>query len=154
MIRVNSGLAFISGAGTSDLYLVLCRTGEAGPDGISALVVPKDTPGLSFGKPEKKLGWHSQPTAMVILEDATVPVANRLGEEGEGFKYFMLTLDGSPASSGVQIPVNPGTYNADETLLSGYTFTGYSGDCDENGDTTVALGESKTCTLSNAPSTT
>ncbi|MDX1575550.1 MAG: acyl-CoA dehydrogenase family protein, partial [Kiloniellales bacterium] len=82
--RLTGTKAFISGAGTSDLYLVLCRTGGEGPDGISALVVPKDTTGLSFGKPEKKLGWHSQPTAMVILEDAPVPVANRLGAEGEG----------------------------------------------------------------------
>jgi len=77
--RLTGRKAFISGAGTSDLYLVLCRTGGAGPDGISALLVPKDTPGLSFGKPERKMGWHSQPTAVVILEDAPVPLANRLG---------------------------------------------------------------------------
>ena len=97
---LNGTKAFISGAGTSDLYLVLCRTGGEGPDGISALLVPKDTPGLSFGKPEKKMGWHSQPTAMVILEDATVPVANRLGAEGEGFKIAMMGLDGGRVNIG------------------------------------------------------
>jgi alkylation response protein AidB-like acyl-CoA dehydrogenase len=83
---LNGTKAFISGAGASDLYVVMCRTGQDGPKGISSLVVPKDTPGLSFGKPEKKLGWHSQPTAAVIFEDARVPVANRLGAEGEGFR--------------------------------------------------------------------
>jgi alkylation response protein AidB-like acyl-CoA dehydrogenase len=98
--RLTGTKAFISGAGTSDLYLVLCRTGGHGPDGISALVVPKDTHGLSFGKQERKLGWHSQPTAMVILEDATVPVANRLGEEGEGFKIAMMGLDGGRVNIG------------------------------------------------------
>jgi alkylation response protein AidB-like acyl-CoA dehydrogenase len=98
--RLTGTKAFISGAGTSDLYLVLCRTGEAGPDGISALVVPKDTPGLGFGEQERKLGWHSQPTAMVILEDAPVPVANRLGAEGEGFKIAMMGLDGGRVNIG------------------------------------------------------
>lgn len=98
--RLTGSKAFISGAGTSDLYLVLCRTGGAGPDGISALLVPKDTPGLSFGKPERKMGWHSQPTAMVILEDAPVPLANRLGAEGEGFKIAMMGLDGGRVNIG------------------------------------------------------
>ena len=98
--RLTGTKAFISGAGTSDLYLVFCRTGGEGPDGVSALLVPKDTPGLSFGKPEKKLGWHSQPTATVILEDAPVPVANRLGVEGEGFKIAMMGLDGGRLNIG------------------------------------------------------
>ncbi len=75
---LNGTKAFISGAGASDLYLVMCRTGGEGPKGISALLVPKDTEGLSFGKPEKKMGWHSQPTAMVILEDARVTTRQRL----------------------------------------------------------------------------
>lgn len=91
---VNGSKAFISGGGTSDVYVVMVRTGSDGPKGISALVVEKGTPGLSFGKKERKLGWNSQPTAMVILEDARVPVANRLGAEGEGFKFAMSGLDG------------------------------------------------------------
>jgi hypothetical protein len=91
---LNGSKAFISGGGASDVYLVMCRTGGPDAEGISAVVVPKDTPGLSFGKQEKKLGWNSQPTAAVIFEDARVPVANRLGEEGEGFKFAMMGLDG------------------------------------------------------------
>jgi hypothetical protein len=91
---LNGSKAFISGGGASDVYLVMCRTGGPGAEGVSALIVPKDTPGLSFGKKEKKLGWNSQPTAAVIFEDARVPVANRLGEEGEGFKFAMMGLDG------------------------------------------------------------
>ncbi len=86
--------AFISGAGVSDVYVVMARTGEAGPRGISCIVVEKGTPGLSFGAPEKKLGWKSQPTAMVIFESCRVPVANRVGAEGEGFKIAMAGLDG------------------------------------------------------------
>ena len=97
---LNGTKAFISGGGASDLYVVMCRTGGEGPKGISTLVVPKDTPGLSFGKQEKKLGWHSQPTAMVIFEDARVPVANRLGEEGDGFKIAMAGLDGGRVNIG------------------------------------------------------
>ncbi len=91
---LNGTKAFISGGGVSDVYVVMCRTGGEGAKGISALVVPKKTAGLSFGKKEKKLGWHSQPTAMVIFEDARVPVANRLAEEGDGFKIAMMGLDG------------------------------------------------------------
>jgi hypothetical protein len=86
--------AFISGAGEADLYLVMCRTGGPGPAGISAILVEKGTPGLSFGKPEEKLGWHSQPTAMVILEGCRVPMRNRIGAEGQGFKIAMRGLDG------------------------------------------------------------
>ena len=91
---LNGSKAFISGGGASDVYVVMCRTGEEGPKGISTLVVPKDTEGLSFGKKERKLGWNSQPTAMVIFENARVPAANRLGEEGDGFKIAMMGLDG------------------------------------------------------------
>jgi len=91
---LNGAKAFISGGGASEVYLVMCRTGGPGAEGISALVVPKDTAGLSFGKKEKKLGWNSQPTAAVVFEDARVPVANRLGEEGEGFGFAMQGLDG------------------------------------------------------------
>ena len=91
---LNGSKAFISGGGSSDIYVVMCRTGGEGAKGISTLVVPKDTPGLSFGRKEEKLGWNSQPTAAVIFENARVPVANRLGEEGDGFKIAMMGLDG------------------------------------------------------------
>ncbi|WP_119678598.1 isobutyryl-CoA dehydrogenase [Indioceanicola profundi] len=91
---LNGSKAFISGAGATDLYAVMCRTGGPGPKGISTIIVEKGTPGLSFGKKEKKMGWNSQPTATVILEDCRVPVANRLGEEGDGFKFAMKGLDG------------------------------------------------------------
>jgi alkylation response protein AidB-like acyl-CoA dehydrogenase len=91
---LDGGKAFISGAGRSDLYLVMARSGGAGPKGISAFLVEAGTPGLSFGKQEKKLGWNSQPTAMVNFENCRVPAAQRLGEEGDGFKIAMMGLDG------------------------------------------------------------
>ncbi len=91
---VNGQKAFISGGGVSDVYVTMVRTGGEGAGGISCLVVDKDTPGLSFGAQEKKLGWRSQPTAMVNFEDCRVPLANRLGAEGEGFKIAMQGLDG------------------------------------------------------------
>jgi alkylation response protein AidB-like acyl-CoA dehydrogenase len=91
---LNGTKAFISGGSVSDLYVTMVRTGDAGAKGISCLVVEKGAPGLSFGKKERKLGWNTQPTAMVIFEDCRVPVANRLGEEGDGFKIAMMGLDG------------------------------------------------------------
>lgn len=72
----------------------MCRTGDDGPGGISTLIVPRDTPGLSFGAEERKMGWNAQPTAMVNFEDARVPAANRIGTEGDGFKFAMAGLDG------------------------------------------------------------
>jgi alkylation response protein AidB-like acyl-CoA dehydrogenase len=92
--------AFISGGGRSDLYVVMVRTGEAGPRGISCLVVENGTPGLSFGKQEKKLGWHTQPTAAVNFAECRVPAANRLGAEGEGFAIAMMGLDGGRLNIG------------------------------------------------------
>ena len=86
--------AFISGGGVSDIYVCMVRTGGAGPKGISCIVVEKGTPGLSFGAQEKKLGWKSQPTAMVMFENCRVPAANLIGNEGEGFKIAMAGLDG------------------------------------------------------------
>ena len=92
--------AFISGGGVSDIYVVMARTGEAGPRGISCIVVEKGTPGLSFGAQEKKLGWKSQPTAMVMFENCRVPAANRIGAEGQGFKIAMAGLDGGRLNIG------------------------------------------------------
>ncbi|HEY7298253.1 MAG TPA: acyl-CoA dehydrogenase family protein [Xanthobacteraceae bacterium] len=86
--------AFISGGGASDVHLVMARTGEDGPHGISCFVVEKGTPGLSFGAQEKKLGWHSQPTAMVTFENCRIPAENRVGMEGQGFKIALAALDG------------------------------------------------------------
>lgn len=91
---LNGSKAFISGAGTSDVYVVMARTGEAGPKGISAFVVDLGTPGLSFGAQEKKMGWNSQPTAIVSFDDCRIPAANLLGKEGDGFRYAMMGLDG------------------------------------------------------------
>nr|WP_315026049.1 acyl-CoA dehydrogenase family protein [Brevundimonas diminuta] len=91
---LNGAKAFISGAGTSDVYVVMVRTGGEGPKGVSTIVVEKDTPGLSFGANEKKMGWNAQPTAVVSFDDCRVPVANLVGEEGAGFKYAMAGLDG------------------------------------------------------------
>jgi len=91
---LNGAKQFISGAGSSDLYLVMARTGEDGPGGISAFLVPKDTPGLSFGANEHKMGWNAQPTRAVILEDARIPATALLGQEGMGFKFAMKGLDG------------------------------------------------------------
>jgi alkylation response protein AidB-like acyl-CoA dehydrogenase len=91
---INGSKAFISGGGVSDLYVCMVRTGGAGPKGISCIAVEKGTPGLSFGAQEKKLGWKSQPTAMVNFENCRVPAANLIGKEGDGFKIAMAGLDG------------------------------------------------------------
>ena len=91
---LNGSKAFISGAGYSDLYVAMVRTGDAGAGGVSCFLIEKDTPGLSFGANERKMGWNSQPTAQVIFEDCRVPVENLLGEEGDGFKFAMKGLDG------------------------------------------------------------
>jgi alkylation response protein AidB-like acyl-CoA dehydrogenase len=97
---INGSKAFISGAGASDLYVLMCRTGDDGPKGVSTLVVEKDTPGLSFGANERKMGWNSQPTAVVSFEDCRVPVENRLGEEGQGFSFAMQGLNGGRINIG------------------------------------------------------
>jgi alkylation response protein AidB-like acyl-CoA dehydrogenase len=92
--------AFISGGGRSDIYVVMARTGEAGPRGISCIVVEKGAKGLSYGAQEKKLGWKTQPTAMVMFENCRVPAANLIGKEGEGFKIAMAGLDGGRLNIG------------------------------------------------------
>jgi len=91
---INGSKAFISGAGFSDLYVLMCRTGEDGPKGVSTILVEDKTKGLSFGKLEDKMGWRAQPTAIVSFDNCKVPVENRIGPEGEGFKYAMKGLDG------------------------------------------------------------
>ncbi|MET3724047.1 acyl-CoA dehydrogenase family protein [Sphingomonas trueperi] len=91
---------FISGGGANDLYVTMVRTGEDGPKGISALVIEKDMPGVSFGAQERKLGWHSQPTAQVNFDSVRVPVENLIGSEGEGFRIAMMGLDGGRLNIG------------------------------------------------------
>ncbi|GAA0451254.1 MULTISPECIES: acyl-CoA dehydrogenase family protein [Sphingomonas] len=91
---------FISGAGENDVYLVMARTGEEGPRGISCFVVEKEMPGVSFGAQERKLGWHSQPTAQVNLDGVRVPAENLVGQEGEGFRFAMMGLDGGRLNIG------------------------------------------------------
>ncbi|KAI3430470.1 hypothetical protein D9Q98_005065 [Chlorella vulgaris] len=97
---LNGAKAFISGGGVSDVYLVMARTGQAGPKGISAFLVEKGTPGLSFGKPELKLGWNAQPTTAVVFDDVRVGDDSRVGQEGEGFKIAMQALDGGRINIG------------------------------------------------------
>jgi hypothetical protein len=97
---LNGTKAFISGGGSSDIYVAMVRTGDSGPKGISCLVVEKGAKGLAFGKKEEKLGWHSQPTAAVIFDDCRVPVANRIGKEGDGFSIAMMGLDGGRLNIG------------------------------------------------------
>ena len=97
---LNGTKAFISGGGYADVYVCMVRTGGPGAGGISCIAVERDAPGLSFGAQEKKLGWHSQPTAMVIFEDCRVPAENLLGAEGQGFKIAMAGLDGGRINIG------------------------------------------------------
>ncbi|MEL4069425.1 isobutyryl-CoA dehydrogenase [Ochrobactrum sp. GPK 3] len=97
---INGAKQFISGAGETDIYVTMVRTGEDGPKGISTLVVPKDAPGLSFGANEYKMGWNCQPTRTVIFDNCRVPAENRLGDEGTGFKIAMAGLDGGRLNIG------------------------------------------------------
>ncbi len=97
---INGTKQFISGAGSSAWYVVMARTQDTGSHGITAVVVPDGTPGLSFGAEEKKMGWRSQPTRQVVLEDVRVPVSNRLGEEGDGFMIAMKGLNGGRVNIG------------------------------------------------------
>lgn len=97
---VNGTKQFISGAGVNDIYVTMVRTGGPGPKGISCLVVEKDMDGVSFGAKERKLGWNASPTAQVILDNVKVPVANRVGAEGDGFRFAMAGLDGGRLNIG------------------------------------------------------
>ena len=97
---LNGSKQFISGAGTSDFYFVFGRTGEDGAHGVSAFAVMSDTPGLSFGADERKMGWNAQPTRQVIFDNAEIPAENLIGKEGEGFKFAMSGLDGGRINIG------------------------------------------------------
>ena len=97
---LNGTKTFISGAGWSDIYVVMARTSDDGARGISCFVVEKGTAGLSFGVNEKKMGWNAQPTAQVIFEDCRIPASNRVGAEGEGFRFAMSGLDGGRINIG------------------------------------------------------
>ncbi|GLQ06458.1 acyl-CoA dehydrogenase family protein [Sneathiella chinensis] len=97
---IDGGKAFISGGGRSDVYVTMVRTGDEGAGGISCIVIPNDTPGLSFGAQERKMGWNSQPTAQVLFDGCRVPVENLVGKEGEGFKIAMMGLDGGRLNIG------------------------------------------------------
>ncbi|HEX8421377.1 MAG TPA: acyl-CoA dehydrogenase family protein [Sphingomonas sp.] len=97
---VTGSKQFISGAGENEVYVTMVRTGEEGPKGISALVIEKDMPGVSFGANERKLGWHSQPTAQVIFDGVRVPGENLVGGLGEGFRIAMMGLDGGRLNIG------------------------------------------------------
>jgi alkylation response protein AidB-like acyl-CoA dehydrogenase len=97
---LNGTKQFISGAGAADFYFVFARTGDAGPGGISAFAVLKDTPGLGFGANERKMGWNAQPTRQLIFEDCRVPAENRVGVEGQGFRFAMSGLDGGRINIG------------------------------------------------------
>ncbi len=97
---VSGSKAFISGGGENEIYVTMVRTGEDGPKGISCLIIEKDMPGVSFGAQEKKLGWHSQPTAQVNFDEVRVPVENLVGGEGEGFRIAMMGLDGGRLNIG------------------------------------------------------
>ena len=97
---LNGAKQFISGAGTSDFYFLFARTSDDGAKGISAFVIEKDAPGLNFGADERKMGWNAQPTRQVILDNCEVPAANRVGEEGEGFRFAMSGLDGGRINIG------------------------------------------------------
>ncbi len=97
---LNGTKQFISGGGVNDIYAVMVRTGQDGPKGVSCVIVEKGAEGLSFGAPEKKLGWNASPTAQVIFDNVRVPVSNRVGEEGDGFKFAMAGLDGGRVNIG------------------------------------------------------
>ena len=97
---VNGTKQFISGAGVNDIYVTMVRTGVDGPKGVSCLVIEKDVEGVSFGAPERKLGWHASPTAQVIFDNVRVPVENRVGAEGDGFRFAMMGLDGGRLNIG------------------------------------------------------
>jgi len=122
---LNGTKAFISGAGHTDLYLAMCRTGGDGPKGVSAMLIENGTPGLSFGAEERKMGWRAQPTAQVQFDDCKLPADHLLGEEGKGFRYAMAGLDGgrlniaASALGGAQAALNAAVIYAKERKAFG-----------------------------------
>ena len=128
---LNGTKAFISGGGYSDVYIVMCRTGEAGPNGITALLVETGAEGLSFGAPEDKMGWRAQPTAQVQFDDCKISSSNLLGDEGHGFRYAMAGLDGgrlniaASALGGAQSALNATLDYMNERKAFGKTINQY-----------------------------
>jgi len=128
---LNGSKAFISGGGYADLYLVMCRTGDPGPKGISAILVENGAAGLSFGANEHKMGWRAQPTAQVQFDDCAVPAENLLGKEGAGFSYAMQGLDGGRLNiaacslGGAQAALNAALRYAGERKAFGRTLDGF-----------------------------
>jgi len=128
---VSGTKSFISGGDYSDLYVVMCRTGDETPRGISALMVETGTTGLGFGAQEMKMGWRGQPTAQVILDDCQLPSENLLGDEGAGFKYAMMGLDGgrlniaAAALGGAQAALNKALAYTGERKAFGKTIDSF-----------------------------
>lgn len=128
---LNGSKQFISGAGTSDVYVIMARTGDDGARGVSAFVVPKDTPGLSFGANEKKMGWKSQPTRQVVLDNVRIPESYRIGEEGHGFRFAMAGLDGGRLNiaacslGGAQLALDKAVEYAKERQQFGKPLAGF-----------------------------
>lgn len=126
--RLTGTKSFISGGGYSDLYVVMCRTGDDGPKGVSSIIVEHGAEGLSFGGLERKMGWRGQPTAQVILEDCAIASENLLGEEGAGFRYAMMGLDGgrlniaAAALGGAQSALNKALIYAGERQAFGQSI--------------------------------
>lgn len=112
---INGVKQFISGAGAAAVYVVMARTADTGSHGISAILVPDGTPGLSFGALEKKMGWHAQPTRQVIFEDVRVPATNRLAEENDGFGIAMNALNGGRLNIGA-CSLGGGQWALDKTV--------------------------------------
>ena len=128
---LNGSKQFISGAGTSDVYVVMARTSDEGARGVSAFVIPKDTPGLGFGANEKKMGWKSQPTRQVTFDNVRIPAKYRIGEEGHGFRFAMAGLDGGRLNiaacslGGAQLALDKAVEYAKERQQFGKPLAGF-----------------------------
>ena len=147
--RVNGTKSFISGGAFSDIYLTMVRTGEAGPHGISALLVEKNTKGLSFGSNEEKMGWKSQPTAQVIFDDCCISFDQLLGEENKGFIYAMRGLDGgrlnfaAAALGGAQTALNIAKNYIKERQAFGKRLSDFQGLQFKVADMEIAINSSR-----------
>ncbi|MDG2354787.1 MAG: acyl-CoA dehydrogenase family protein [Paracoccaceae bacterium] len=148
--KLNGSKAFISGGNFSDFYLSMVRTGGIGPKGISAVLVKQGTKGLSFGKPEQKMGWKSQPTAEVIFADCSIPARNLLGKEDEGFTYAMQGLDGgrlniaAAALGGAQTSLNKAKQYMKERPAFGKKLRDFQGLQFKIADMEIAINASRT----------